>query len=244
MSNIRTVLLWESTRREIREAIDEGTLLGAIVPTGSTEQHNEHLAFIHDTASAVHIAKKAAEKLFPQVTVATPVAIGVSEHWMDHKGTLTLRPEIFAEVVYDVCESLKRHGIQNILILNGHAGNAGPIGQNLEKFREKLGINLDAYSYWSAYTKEDVDKYMESGKCPAHAAEFETSVALAAFPQYVQREGVDYDKAKLTISNPDRAKSDRMYSDESHLASPEKGQAMIDIAVDWVAEKMEDMLKE
>ena len=96
--SINTVLLWESTRREIREAIDDGTLRGAIVPTGSTEQHNEHLAIIHDTASAVHIAKKAALKLFPQVTVATPIAIGVSEHWMDHKGTLTLRPEIFAEV--------------------------------------------------------------------------------------------------------------------------------------------------
>ncbi len=242
--SIRTVLLWESTRREIREAIDDGTLRGAIVPTGSTEQHNEHLAMIHDTASAVHIAQEAALKLFPQVTVATPIAIGVSEHWMDHKGTLTLRPEIFAEVVYDVCESLKRHGIQNILILNGHAGNSGPITQNLEKFQEKLGINLDAYSYWSAYTQEVVQKYMESGKCPAHASEFETSVALAAFPQYVHREGVDYDKAKLTISNPDQAKSDRIYYNESRLATAEKGQAMIDIAVDWVVEKMRGMLSD
>ena len=241
---IRTVLLWESTRREIREAIDDGTLRSAIVPTGSTEQHNEHLAIIHDTASVVEVSKKAALKLFPKVTVATPIAIGVSEHWMDHKGTLTLRSEVFAEVVYDVCESLKRHGIQNILILNGHAGNSGAIGQNLDKFREKLSINLDAYSYWSAYTQEIVDKYMESGKCPAHAAEFETSVALAAFPQYVHREGVDYDKAKLTISNPDRAKSDRTYQNESHLATAEKGQAMIDIAVDWVVEKMRGMLDE
>ncbi|MBM3240717.1 creatininase family protein [Candidatus Poribacteria bacterium] len=242
--SIRTVLLWESTRREIREAIDEGNLQGAIVPTGSTEQHNEHLAIIHDTASVVHIAEKAALKLFPKVTVATPIAIGVSEHWMDHKGTLTLRPEIFAEVVYDVCNSLKRHGISNILILNGHAGNSGPIQQHLDEFRQKLGINLDGYSYWSAYTPEIVQKYMDSGQCPAHAAEFETSVALAAFPQYVHREGVDYDNAKLTISNPDSAKSDRIYQKESHLASAEKGQAMIDIAVDWVVEKMSKMLGE
>ena len=242
--SIRTVLLWESTRKEIREAIDEGTLCGAIVPTGSTEQHNEHLAIIHDTASVVHIAEKAALKLFPKVTVATPIAIGVSEHWMDHKGTLTLRPDIFAEVVYDVCDSLKRHGIQNILILNGHAGNSGPINQSLAEFKEKLGINLEAYSYWAAYTPEIVQQYMESGKCPAHAAEFETSVALAAFPQYVHQENVDYDNAKLTIANPDRATSDRTYYNESHLATAAKGQAMIDIAVDWVAEKMRSMLGE
>ena len=44
MSQIKSVLLWENQRRYIREALDAGTLRGAIVPTGSTEQHNEHLA--------------------------------------------------------------------------------------------------------------------------------------------------------------------------------------------------------
>ena len=87
---IKSVLLWENQRRYIREAIDAGELKGAIVPTGSTEQHNEHLAMIHDTASASHVSELAAEKLRPQVIVTTPLAIGVSEHWMDHKGTLTL----------------------------------------------------------------------------------------------------------------------------------------------------------
>ena len=38
MTQIKSVLLWENQRRYIREAIDEGTLKGAIIPTGSTEQ--------------------------------------------------------------------------------------------------------------------------------------------------------------------------------------------------------------
>ena len=57
--------------------------------------NNEHLAMYHDTQSAVYVSKLAAEKLYPNVVVTTPLAIGVSEHWMDHKGTLTLRPEVF-----------------------------------------------------------------------------------------------------------------------------------------------------
>ena len=122
MSEIKSVLLWENQRRYVREAIDAGTLKGAIIPTGSTEQHNEHLAMYHDTQSAVYVSKLAAEKLFPQVIVTTPLAIGVSEHWMDHKGTLTLRAEVFGEVLYDVADSMRRHGIDNILIVNGHAG--------------------------------------------------------------------------------------------------------------------------
>ena len=121
MSQIKSVLLWENQRRYVREAIDAGTLKGAIIPTGSTEQHNEHLAMYHDTQSAVYVSKLAAEKLFPQVIVTTPLAIGVSEHWMDHKGTLTLRAEVFGEVLYDVADSMRRHGIDNILIVNGHA---------------------------------------------------------------------------------------------------------------------------
>jgi len=58
--NPRKVLLWESTRKEFREALEGGMLKAIIVPTGSTEQHNEHLAMINDTASVTLIAQQAA----------------------------------------------------------------------------------------------------------------------------------------------------------------------------------------
>src|SRR5712692_573587 len=114
------VFLWEMTRRQAREGIDSGRIRAAVVPLGSTEQHNEHLHMIHDTASALLVAERAARALYPAVIVATPLAIGVSEHWMDHKGTLTTRPEIFAELLFDVCDSLRRAGITRLLALNGH----------------------------------------------------------------------------------------------------------------------------
>ena len=242
MSQIKSVLLWENQRRYVREAIDAGTLKGAIIPTGSTEQHNEHLAMIHDTASAVYVSQLAAEKLFPQVVVTTPLAIGVSEHWMEHKGTLTLRAEVFGEVLYDVADSLRRHGIENVLVINGHAGNAGPVNERLDGFRERLGINIDFHSYWEAYSPELVQEQMESGVCPGHAAEFETAFALEAFPENVDWEGVDYDSAKLTISEPRRAESDREYHHQAKLATAEKGKAMIDVAVDWVAAQMQELI--
>ena len=242
MSQIKSVLLWENQRRYIREAIDAGTLNGAIIPTGSTEQHNEHLAMYHDTQSAVYVSKLAAEKLFPQVIVTTPLAIGVSEHWMDHKGTLTLRPEVFGEVLYDVADSMRRHGIHNILIVNGHAGNTAPVQERLDGFRDRLGVNLAYHSYWEAYSEELVQEQMESGVCPGHAAEFETAFALAAFPENVDWNGVDYDSAKLTISNAGQATADREYHHQAKLATAEKGQAMLDVAVAWVAERMQAML--
>lgn len=237
------VLLWKMTRRQFREGVDEGSIVGVIVPTGSTEQHNEHLEMIHDTESVVYIARLVAEKLRPRVVVTTPLAIGISEHWMDHKGTLTTRPEVFFELLQDVCNSMRRSGIRNILILNGHAGNTLPIRDRLEHLQKRLGPNLDFCSYWEAYTKEDVAKYMDSGNCPGHASEFETSFALAAFPSHVHWEGVDYDHARLTISSPEKAQQDRQFYQEAQLAAAEKGRAMIDIAVKWVVERMRKMIE-
>ena len=236
----RKVLLWESTRKEFRELLEGGSLKAVIVPTGSTEQHNEHLAMINDTASVTLIAQQAALLLYPAVMVATPVPVGISPHWMDRKGTLSLRKETFLAVVYDICESLKTHGVKNILILNGHGGHVAPLKQSVQEFRDKLGIRVEMNSYWDAYTPEIKQKYMESGQAPGHAGEFETSFAMAAFPERVHWEGVDYEKAKrsLHIQDPASAKQEEQFYKDAKLASTAKGEAMIGIAVKWVAEQL------
>jgi creatinine amidohydrolase/Fe(II)-dependent formamide hydrolase-like protein len=128
----RKVLLWESTRKEFRLAL--------IVPTGSMEQHNEHLAMINDTASVSLVAQQAALLVYPQVMVATPVPVGISPHWMDRKGTLSLKRETFMAVVFDICESLRTHGVERILVLNGHGGNVEPLRESVPEFARKLAF--------------------------------------------------------------------------------------------------------
>jgi len=242
--NNREVLLWESTRKEFREALEGGVLKAVIVPTGSTEQHNEHLAMINDTASVTLVAQQAAIALWPQVMLATPVSIGISPHWMDRKGTLSLRKETFLAVVFDICDSLKTHGVKNILVLNGHGGNVAPLRQSVPEFREKLGINIQFNSYWDAYTPEIVKKYMASGKAPGHAGEFETSFAMAAFPQRLHWEDVDYEKAKarLHIKDPASAAQEEQFAKDARLASTAKGEAMIAIAVKFVSDRLHSVI--
>ncbi|MBS1824012.1 MAG: creatininase family protein [Acidobacteria bacterium] len=243
-ANPRKVLLWESTRKEFREALEGGALKAVIVPTGSTEQHNEHLAMINDTASVTLVAQKAALLLYPNIMVATPVSVGISPHWMDRKGTLTLKKETFLAVVFDICESLQTHGVKNILVLNGHGGNVAPLRESVPQFAKKLGIRIETNSYWDAYTPEIVKKYMVSGKAPGHAAEFETSFAMAAFPERIHWEGVDYDKIKphLHIKDPKSAIQEEEFAREAKLATTAKGEAMIDIAVKWTANRLRGML--
>ena len=238
-----SVMLYENPRRIIRRALAAGTLKAAIVPTGSTEQHNEHLAMSHDTDSAVHVSRLAAEKLRPSTIVTTPLAIGISEHWMDFHGTLTLTAETFGQVLAEVCESVSRHGIRNILVVNGHAGNHCAIANTVPEVSERLGINIEGCSYWESYSTELVEEHMESKQCPAHAAEFETSFGLAAFPQNVHFTDEPYPADEMSISSEVRSENDPIYHRDAKLATAEKGQAMIDVAADWLAEKVKEMIE-
>ncbi len=234
--------LWKLTRKQVREHMRDGHFKGAILPTGSTEQHNEHLAMEHDTASALHVSHQVSLALYPSVLVATPMPVGISEHWMEWRGTLSLRPDTFTAVAFDTCESLQRHGVEHVLIVNGHAGN-GPLGQHMDDFSQKLGIDVQFCSYWQAYSREYVEEHMESGDCPAHAAEFETSVALAAFPENVHWQGVDYDSESFDIQSEGYRERDPVYHRAARdLATPHKGRVMVDTAVEWVADKMREMM--
>ena len=216
------VFLGDLTREEFREGVETGAIKGAIVPTGATEQHNEHLEMIHDTLHATYISEQVARRLYPQVVVATPISIGVSGHWMAHKGTLAIRPEIFCEYVFDVCHSLQQAGLSNILILNGHGGNVKPLMRRLEEYREKLKVNLRLNSYWDVYDLELVRHQMELGRLPGHACEFETSTMLVLDPARVHT---------AAIKNAGAA-----------VATRAKGEALIEPAIAGMTDLMHRMI--
>ncbi len=216
------VFTGDLTRKEFRERMQQGVIKAAIVPTGATEQHNEHLEMIHDIFHCAYMAEHAAKRLLPQVVVATPIGIGVSEHWMEHIGTLIVRAEIFCEYVFDVCHSLQRAGVQNILILNGHGGNVKPLMRRIDEYREKLGINLRFQSYWDVYEHELVQSLMDNGRLPGHACEFETSTMLALAPERVHTEDLDHEAAAL--------------------GTREKGEQLIEPVISGVAEILSKMI--
>ena len=85
------VLLWELTRKEVRESLEKGSIKAAILPTGSTEQHNEHLALCTDFAMATMISQQVALRSYPNAIVSTPCPVGYAPYHMGRKGTLTLR---------------------------------------------------------------------------------------------------------------------------------------------------------
>ncbi|MBT4483726.1 MAG: creatininase family protein [Candidatus Latescibacteria bacterium] len=251
----RKVLMYECTRKEIRERYASGKLKAAIIPTGSTEQHNEHLAIVMDIAGSLLMSQQAALKLWPQVIVTTPLPLGICPYWMKRQGTITLREETFINVVYDICCSVKTHGIDTILIMNGHGGNGKALKENAPKFASKLGINIEACSYWESISEEQKKEFTETGIVAGHADEFETSIALAAYPERVHRttyEGTepyqwnvdqeDLDRIGYYLADWDTPEWDRQSFEDSKLATAEKGEKIIAHAVNWIAEKLQGMI--
>ncbi len=149
----------------------------------------------HDLESVVHIARQAAKRLYPQIVVAVPMAVGISEHHMHHKGTISARPGGWLSVLYDTVESLIRHGVKNVLIFNGHGGNTLPVMGTIDQIRYGIkpkapGANLQFCSYWDLIPRGFLQKHVTTDVIPGHAKEFETAIGLALFPENVRQEGI------------------------------------------------------
>ena len=195
------VVLGKLTRREFREALARGEYQTAIVPVGSIEQHLEHLAMEHDTASVSHVAIEAAKRLYPQVIVTVPMAVGISEHHMTHKGTVTAKPGSWLAVLFDAVESLVRHGVKNVLVLNGHGGNIAPLKGIFDQWRlffkiDRPDVQVQWISYWDLIPKDFAERHLKTKRYPGHAQEFETAFALALWPENVRPDAMKEQKDK------------------------------------------------
>ncbi len=223
-------LLHKLTRREFRNRMQAGELRCCIIPVAAIEQHLEHLQMEHDWRSVCHVAEEVAKRLRPHVIVAQGLMCGISEHHMKHPGTLSLRPGSFLAVLSDMIDSMVRAGFKNILVLNGHGGNIAPCNGIWDQFVRQAMCNLQFLPYWNTVTVDDAKELLTSGHrvpydMPGHAQEFETSFALAAFPENVRTDAVS--------DQPDKTPA---------MATAAKGQEFIKRIVDRVTAYVQEMM--
>jgi creatinine amidohydrolase len=109
---------------------------------------------------------------------------------MGEVGTLTLKLELFIELLCDISRSLWANGFQRIILLNGHGGNEAPTWTASVKLAEEDVWAL-ALTYWNMAP----DKLREWGEeddqgSIGHAGEWETSLQL-----YLRENLVDMNRA-------------------------------------------------
>ncbi|NCB30173.1 MAG: creatininase family protein [Clostridia bacterium] len=156
----------------------------AIIPIGSIEQHGFHLPLGTDSYVAITLAEDAAEQT--GALLAPPVWFGWSPHHMVLPGTLTIRPEILVGLTYDIIASLKQHGADKIILINGHRiVNIIWMQLAAEQAQRELGVTVKIFD--PAYMSKDIVEKLGFGAV-GHAEEVETSHMLCRYPEMVHLE--------------------------------------------------------
>ena len=178
-----SVFLQEHTAHRIPDLVEKSKGV-VIIPIGSTEQHGEHLPLGTDTYVAQILAEEAAK--LTDTLVAPAIWFGWSPHHMVLPGTVTVRPEVLIEYLYDVIESLSKHNFDKIVLINGHRIVNIPWMQIVaERAQRRLGVKVVIFD--PAYMSKTISEKLDFGPV-GHAEEIETSHMLYKYPQLVELE--------------------------------------------------------
>ena len=147
-------------RNQARDFINKNKPM-AIIPTGSVEQHLNHLFIGMDINSATRIAQDLAEKFSDDVIFYRPLNAGIAEHHMAFPGTMTLRVNTFIGVLTDIVESLIRGGVKKILFINGHGGNVEPMATAMVWTCIQVSVCITSWSSGTlAWAKMNLNLYL------------------------------------------------------------------------------------
>jgi creatinine amidohydrolase len=224
----------------------------ALIPVGSFEQHGPNGTFEVDTGRAYGFGKLLAARMYPKVILAPAISFGVSYHHMNFPGTITLRPETFIALVYDVVSSLKQHGIEKFLILNGHGGNIPSLGVLIVKLKTELGVKA-AWTSFTSLGKEVIQSRVTS-ESRGHACEGEMSQAWYLAPHTVRQKTFAPGEYKgypyrhlgqgFSLAYPysfDEITANGALGDATQ-ASKALGQEIIETALNYAVEFLEDFI--
>ncbi|HPL54556.1 MAG TPA: creatininase family protein [Bacillota bacterium] len=156
----------------------------AIIPIGSVEQHGYHLPIGTDSYVAITLAEEAAERT--NAILVPPVWFGWSPHHMVLPGTITITTEVLIGLTYDIINSLSKHGVDKIILINGHRIVNIPWMQiTAEKAQRELGVTVKIFD--PAYMSKDIICNLGFGAI-GHAEEVETSHMMYKYPELVHLE--------------------------------------------------------
>jgi creatinine amidohydrolase len=158
----------------------------ALLPTGATEQHGPHLPLGTDTRAA----RAVTERLDRDDVVSLPsIPVGVSDHHRQFPGTLSVSPETFAAYVRETVESLAAHGVEKVVVVNGHGGNDDALRRVARDLRRAERAFVVPWNWWANLADEHESSFGRTHV--GHAGAAETSVVRAVAPGLVDDDALE-----------------------------------------------------
>ncbi|HTV21802.1 MAG TPA: creatininase family protein [Polyangiaceae bacterium] len=165
-----------------------------LIPLGArTKEHGHHLPLNNDWLIAEYLARRVAEQC--PVLVVPTVQYGYYPAFLEYPGSISLRSDVFRDLVIDICRSLATQGAKRFYVLNTGISTAKPLAEAREAISAQ-GARLEFTEIKSAYA--GLRRQVETQPAGTHADEIETSMML-----YIAPEVVRMDRARRDI-HPDR----------------------------------------
>ncbi|MGF1631567.1 MAG: creatininase family protein [Kiloniellaceae bacterium] len=228
---------------------------GIIVPTGSTEQHGPIGLIGTDAICAEAVALRAGEAA--GAIVAPTLALAPAQFNLGFPGTISLRAQTFAALMYDVLTSLAGQCFTRVYIVNGHGANLASIRVALHDALQDLGggFAVRLRSWWDYPEADALRKTLYGAWEGMHATPSEVAITQALgrrvegaetppdalSPDYLRDHAGDLHG---TAAEHRRRFPDGRVGSHSALATPEQGAEILSAATRGATADYLDFLKE
>jgi creatinine amidohydrolase len=184
------------------------------------------------------------------VLPATP--FGITPMHMPFEATITLTPETYMRVVIETCASTAKHGAKSLLIVNWHEGNIPSLAIAAEALHREHGLSV--LTVQACYVAAELYGPQCGGL--THGGEIEALAVLAARPDLVHLDRIDYssdhqhghkmDRLRRTHSYQPVLTDIRSIAPTGWFGSPEhatveKGARMLNDIADAIAREATDI---
>ena len=196
-----TVQMWNTlTAADFSALKRESTLI--VLPSGSTEQHGPHLPVGTDT----FIVEELIKRIKPQAAdlemlfLPTLWCTKSNEH-EGFTGSVYLQAETLMAVMHDLAASIAKSGFKKLILFNWHGGNSNLLSVLARDIRQRQRLMVFVVDSLWLFDKIS----LESQEFDIHAGRLETSLMLAANPEWVkpgpyENLGSDFRRGRLAES--------------------------------------------
>ncbi|WP_371273145.1 creatininase family protein [Streptomyces sp. MUSC 14] len=216
------------TTQDVRARGAGVTAQVAVLPVGSFEQHGPFLPLATDTLIACAVAREIAAA-YP-VHLLPPVTVSCSHEHAGWPGTVSISSVTLHAVVTDIARSLRRGGVDTLVVVNGHGGNyvLGNVVQEASARGERMALFPAVEDWEEARGRAGVETSLLSDM---HAGEIETSILLHAHPEFVRpgHESADFlaDDRRRLLTVGMSAYTESGVIGRPSLGSAEKGKELL-----------------
>lgn len=244
MAQTRKHALKDMTFAEFRERLSEKPVI--LLPFGSQEEQGPH-APMGDFMLTEAVAAKIAEA--SGAIVAPTIPFGWADFFRTIAGGIQLRPSTFSALVEDTVIAFLEHGIEHILILNGHTSNTPLFDQTLRRIRAEHGVSIPLINLWQSIP-DALWKELHGPSVTAargHGGDPLTSIYLHLFPELMRMDlakpatranafglptggvnNIQFEGMPVHMPlNCHEVNADGMLGGDPSLASAEKGERMV-----------------